>query len=265
MAAAYLRSGLLEEATDNYAKRLTIFERLNRKEPNNYRVQRRLFISQANIAELHSIRGDIEPAVQIYTGITKGFDNLVEKDPKNTLWLSDSAQAYARYGALALQAGHVSIAESATQKARSQIDTSLERDNTRPARRLASHQVKLLEARLLHLNGASDLAQSELRDLITAYRNESEAFKLIDGAYSHISEVYLFLGDLIDHDRGNAEENEHWKKVVEILTNAEGTISLTAKGNLAKAYERLNHPEKAQPLIAELEKAGFSYDALPLK
>lgn len=265
LAAAYLRSGLLEEARDNYAKRLTIFEWLNRKEPNNFRVQRRLFISQANIAELHSMRGDIEPAVQIYSGITKGFDNLVEQDPKNTLWLSDSAQAYARYGALALQAGHVSIAESAAQKARSQIDTSLERDNTRPARRLASHQVKLLEARLFHLKGKTELTRSVLQNLITTYQNESDPFKLVDGAYSHISEVHLFFGDLVADDRSNAVENVHWKKVVEVLMNAEGTISLTAKGNLAKAFERLNHPEKAKPIIAELEKAGFSYDELPLK
>ncbi len=263
LGAAYLRAGLLEEAADNYAKRLAIFEQLIAKEPNNYRVRRRLFFSQANIAELHSIRGDIASAVQIYAGITAGFDGLVAKDPKNTLWLSDSAQAYERYGALALQTGQVSVAETAAQKARSQIDISLERDNTRPARRLASHRVRLLEARLSHGQGESNLAQSILLDLAAAYQIENEAFKLINGAYSHISEVHLFLGDLTAKGRSGEPAHDQWKTVVDILTRANGTISLTAKGNLATAYQRLGQPEKAQPLIAELEKTGFIYDRPP--
>jgi len=260
---AYLRAGMLEEANDNYGKRLAIFEQLIRKEPNNHRVQRRLFLSQGNMAKLHIIRGQVERAVQIYARITAGFDSLVEKDPKNTLWLSDSAQSYARHGTLALQAGQVSMAETAAQKARSQIDASLERDNTRPARRLASHQVKLLEARLAHLKGETDLTRSILQDLIAAYRDENEAFRLIDGAYSHISEVHLFLGDLSANDRSGAAAREHWENVTEILTNAKGTVSLTAKSNLATAYQRLGQPEKAKPLIAELEKAGFSHGRSP--
>ncbi len=262
---AYLRAGMLAEARENYTKRLAIFETLISKEPNNYRVQRRLFLSWANMAKLHAVRGNISPTLTLYEKITAGFDLLVAKDPKNTLWLSDSAQTYTHYGELAFRTGQISVAKAAAKKARSQIDVSLARDNTRPGRRLTSHRLKLLEARLSHLNGESDLARSNLRNLIVAYSDESDAFKIGNGVLSHISEIYLLLGDIIADDRSGVSARKHGEAVVEILTSALGTISLKAKNNLARAYRGLGQMEKSEALVAELEEAGFSYDTPPLK
>lgn len=254
---AYLRAGQLEEALNIYIKRLAIFERLAAEEPSNYRILRRLLLSQANIARISLLRGNTADARQTYEEITQGFDILTRKDPKNTLWLADSAESYLNLARTAFDMNDRPMGETAARRGETQIAEALMRDNTRPARRLIQYQFSLLEAQRLEQAGQKELATEQAQNLLSRLEKEDETFTNVSGSQNHHAAVLLLQGDLMASAQMHDEARRYWHAIIERANALPGTASLPAKHKLGLAYHRLGQHDKEREIHEAIGQFGY--------
>jgi tetratricopeptide (TPR) repeat protein len=258
LGSIYLRVGQLNEALGAYNKRFSIFERLHREKPYNYRVLRQLLLSKANIARIRTLKGKTETAQRIYREITEGFDVLTKKDPQNTLWLADSARIYFYLAESSFALGDTATFKAAAQQGEMQAKEAIARDKSRPARRITSYSFLLLEAKSLKKEGRTDLAYEKIQTLLSNIKREETTFQNMAGSLDIQTAALLLQGELLTSQKKLSAAQHCWRQIIERHISLLGVASIPAKHTLGLAYSRLGERDKARAVLEALEQAGYN-------
>ncbi|SDD90625.1 toll/interleukin-1 receptor domain-containing protein [Kordiimonas lacus] len=253
----YVNAGEFEMAEDAFKARLSLYDELTTRDPENYRIYRRYLISLENLGSLARIRGDLSEALSFQKAAAEGYDILVAKDPENTMWLGNSAQAYYELANMALQLEQVPLATHALKKSKAQITEALERDNSRTIRRLTSYRVAVLEAELLVRGGNTADAQALLAKTITALDHESDGYLRSNGALTQYANTHLAQGKLLAESGQMEAARMVWSKAMNALETTTATLSPDGKSKLAQIYTAMGDQGKAEHLLAQLDGIGF--------
>lgn len=260
-AKTFLLAGNLNAAEEHFRKRGQLYGAMLAENPENFRIIRRKLMTKQSLAKVALYRGDLSTAHALYSEAAKGFDQLVNQDPKNTMWLGDSARAYIDLASTALRINDRMLANEALNKGRAQIVEALDRDNSRPRRRLTLYMAMAQQAELAALEQDLDKAQALYQETIAALSSEGEGYLRVHETLSHFARTHLQYGQLLAELNKVDKAQAQWRLVTDALQTTEASLELSAKESMLQAFKLLGQHEPAVAIHRELEGYGYSLES----
>lgn len=196
LGRAYLRTGKLADAKNAFIQQKEIYERLANDDPNNFNMIRRQYIIERNLAAVKRDEGDIKAATNLFLKAAEGHESLASRDPNNVLWQANVARAYYQLAETYFMNGAIDSASGALEKARNWANQTIQKDSTRPNRRLVRYQIDLLGAEIANALEQREIAEKRLNALVEKLEQEDESFGLTNGAAVTIAKAMLLLAKL---------------------------------------------------------------------
>ena len=267
LADAQEKQGLLDQASEQRAAELEIYQTVLASDAKNNDAKFRLLVCRHALARLATARGNVSVAVEQLKTTTALADVLMQTEPDNTLWAEFDADAHASFG----EALHFNGDEIAARK-------NIERA-TQIAQDLVKRDATVVRWRgylLSRCQVLQALLDVQAGDTSAAYRLAHEIVQRIDALPEkdrsdpvirwQLGAALVAMGD-VDLATGDTDAAKSaWQRAVTVLETGQESQEPSMQTVFGTALLRLGKRDALASVVSRLDRIGYQHpDFIALK
>ena len=259
LADVNLSIGLLSKAIDYRSSEAQIYEEILGQDIVDQQVNSNLMISYLGLGEIYFNLGDLPIALETLFQAKNQADKLIELDPSNTFYISQTASVYSTLGEALSFSENTDQSLELISSAEILMAGLMERDGDIAEWNTSWIRIRIKNAKILLRNHEPDGAIIQLTEIIEELDQLVTSNPGASTSRNMLAEAYFFLGKASDLIGDTTSAGRNYELAVEYFSSFRNDLSPRMMAVLTLALGELNNTVEKAEIAEELRRMNFNH------